>query len=122
MPGVAVEDAAWLNRYDAYYYDRRGELPLPVVRVRFLDGARTWLYADSRRGTLVRREVRLSRVNRWLYHGFHSLDFPGFYTARPLWDAVVIALSLGGLMSAVTILVPVWRRLRRHAQRLYSLR
>jgi hypothetical protein len=121
LPGVAVEDAKWLDRYDAYYYDRRGELPLPVVRVRFLDDSRTWLYADPRRGALVRREVRLSRVNRWLYHGLHSLDLPGFYTARPLWDAVVIVLSLGGLLSSVTILVPVWKRLRRHAQRLYSL-
>lgn len=121
MPGVAVADAVWLDRYDFYYDDRRGELPLPVVRVRFLDDSRTWLYADPRRGALVHREVRISRVNRWLYHGFHSLDFPGFYTARPLWDAVVIALSLGGLLSGVTILVPVWRRLRRHSQRLYSL-
>jgi hypothetical protein len=60
----------------------------------------------------VRKEERLSRVNRWLYHGFHSLDFPFLYWRRPLWDVAIVALSLGGLASAVTSLLPAWRRLR----------
>jgi hypothetical protein len=51
-------------------------------------------------------------VNRWLYHGFHSLDFPFLYARRPLWDVVMIVLSLGGLASAVTSIVPAWRRIR----------
>jgi hypothetical protein len=59
-------------------------------------------------------------VNRWLYHGLHSLDFPFLYHRRPLWDVVVILLSLGGIASVATSLTPAWRRLRRHAQRLYS--
>ena len=57
-------------------------------------------------------------MNRWLYHGLHSLDFPLLYYRRPLWDIVMIVLSLGGLGSAVTAVVPAWRRLRRHVQRL----
>ena len=36
---------------------------------------------------------RASRWNRWLYHGFHSLDFPFLYYKRPLWDIVVILLE-----------------------------
>jgi hypothetical protein len=113
MPGVAVEDAAILNGYDSYYYARDGSLPLPVVRVRFADPTRTWIYLDPARGAIVRKEERLSRVNRWLYHGLHSLDFPMLYARRPLWDVVVIALSLGGLASSVTSMIPAWRRLRR---------
>ena len=118
MPGAGVADAVWLARYDAYYYDRNRELPLPVLRVRFEDPSRTWLYIDPRRGTPVRQEVRLTRLNRWIYHGLHSLDFPGFYYKRPLWDLVVILLSVGGLASIVTAAVPAWRRLRRTARRL----
>jgi hypothetical protein len=120
MPGAAVEDVAWLESYDAYYYDRTRELPLPVLRVRFADPPRTWLYIDPNRGTILRKEERLSRANRWLYHGLHSLDFPWLYNRRPLWDAVVILLSLGGMASAVTSIAPAVRRLRRHAHRLYT--
>src|SRR6476646_2335114 len=88
-------------------------MQLPVLRVRFADPPRTWLYLDPRRGEIVRREARLSRVNRWLYHGLHSLDFPFLYARRPLWDVVMIALSLGGLASAFTSILPAWRRVRR---------
>jgi len=122
MPGTPLEDITSLDAYDAYYYDRDGGLPLPVLRARFGDPVRTWLYVDPRRGAIVRKEERLSRVNRWLYHGLHSLDFPGFYDTRPLWDVVVIALSVGGLVSGVTAVAPAWRRLRRHARRLYGLK
>jgi hypothetical protein len=118
MPGIDIEDAAWLHAYDAYYYDRRREQPLPVLRVRFADPPRTWLYLDPGRGAIVRKEERLTRINRWLYHGLHSLDFPFLYDRRPLWDIVMIALSVGGLASAATSLLPAWRRLRRHALRL----
>jgi hypothetical protein len=121
MPGIAVRDALWLTEYDAYYYDRTRALPLPVLRVRYDDPQRTWLYLDPRRGSIVRKEERLSRVNRWLYHGLHSLDFPILYSRRPLWDIVVIGLSLGGLVVSATTLVPAGRRLRRHWRRLSRL-
>jgi hypothetical protein len=114
MPGVAIEDIAWLNTFDNYYYARDGHLPLPVLRVRYADANRTWLYLDPRRGTIVRKEERLSRVERWLYHGLHSLDFPFLYYRRPLWDVVMIALSVGGIVLSSTTLLPGWRRLRRH--------
>lgn len=120
VPHAEVADAAMLESYDAYYYDRAGALPLPVLRVRFADAPGTWLYIDPRRGRISRVEARLSRVNRWLNHGLHSLDFPFLYSRRPLWDIVVILLSLGGIASVVTSLAPAWRRLRRHAHRLYS--
>jgi hypothetical protein len=59
---------------------------------------------------------RLSRVERWLYNGLHSLDFAFWYTKRPLWDIVMIVLLVGGLTSAI---LGTWmgiKRLRRGAR------
>ena len=121
MPGVPMEDAMWLNEYDAYYYSRSGTRPLPVLRIRYADEPRTWLYLDPGRGVIASRLERGSRWNRWLYHGFHSLDFPFMYYKRPLWDIVVIILSLGGIAISITSGLPAWRRLVRHAKRVWSI-
>jgi len=115
MPGVAIEGMSWLDQYDSYYYDRSGRLSLPVLRARYGDPQHTWLYFDPRHGSIARKEERLSRLNRWLYHGFHSLDFPFLYYHRPLWDIVVIALSIGGIVLSMSTLTASWRRLKRHA-------
>jgi hypothetical protein len=121
MPSVPIEDATWLTEHDAYYYGRGYEPgagpPLPVLRVRYADPQRTWLYLDPARGAIVRKEERLTRLNRWLYHGLHNLDFPFLYTSRPLWDVVVIALSLGGLLLSATTLLPGWKRVGRLLRR-----
>lgn len=116
MPGVPIQDAAWLSEYDAYYYSREGRKSLPVLRVRYADAHRTWLYLDPQRGVIASRLERASRVNRWLYHGFHSLDFPFLYYKRPLWDIVVIFLSLGGMAISATSAWPAWRRLVRRGR------
>lgn len=116
MPGIETTEVIWLDEYDAYYYDRDGQLSLPVLRVKYRDPQQTWLYLDPKRGAIVRKEERLSRVNRWLYHGLHSLDFPFLYYRRPLWDIVVILLSVGGIVLSATTMVAAWRRLRRHAK------
>ncbi len=118
MPEFSIEEASWLQDYDAYYYNRAKNRPLPVLRVQYDDPQKTWLYIDPRRGQIVLKEERLTRLNRWLYHGFHSLDFPFLYRRRPLWDIVVISLSIGGLGLSTLTLIPVWRRLRRHGRRL----
>ena len=90
--------------------------PLPVLRIRYDDRPKTWLYLDPQRGIIASRLERASRWNRWLYHGFHSLDFPFLYYKRPLWDIVVIVLSLGGIAISVTSALPAWRRLVRHGR------
>ena len=122
MPGVPVADAAWLTAYDGYYYDAREARALPVLRVRYADPQQTWLYVDPSRGAIVQRSEKVTRLRRWLYQGLHSLDFPFLYYKRPLWDIVVIALSLGGLALSVTTVKPAWLRLVRHARRLSEFR
>ena len=114
MAGVPIEGMTWLDQYDAYYYDRDGALSLPVLRVRYHDPQQTWLYFDPKRGTIARKEERLTRLNRWLYHGLHSLDFPFLYYKRPLWDIVVIVLSIGGIVLSATTLTASWRRVKRN--------
>ncbi len=113
-PDLPMRDAVWLADYDDYYYDRHRMSPLPVLRVRFGDPEGTWLYVAPTHGALVMKQSRLSRWNRWLYNGLHSLDFAVLLRHRPLWDAVVVLLSLGGIGLTVTTVVPAWRRLRRH--------
>jgi hypothetical protein len=114
MPGVPIADAVWLQEYDAHYYDLRAGRALPVLRVRYADDVRTWLYLDPVRGAIVQRTDDTRRLRRWLYQGLHSLDFPFLYYKRPLWDIVVIVLSIGGLALSATTLLPGWRRLRRN--------
>ena len=116
MPGVPIRDSDWLDEYDSYYYSQDGRRSLPVLRIRYADPQQTWLYLDPRHGVIASRLERSTRWNRWLYHGFHSLDFPFMYYKRPLWDIVVIVLSIGGIAMSVTSALPAWRRLRRHAR------
>ena len=120
MPGIEVAESTWLSEYDAYYYSRTGMKPLPVLRIRYADPPATWLYLDPQRGIIALRLERASRWNRWLYHGFHSLDFPFLYYRRPLWDIVVILLSIGGVAISVTSALPAWRRIVRRSRRVLS--
>lgn len=111
-PDVPVVDHALLDDYDAYYYDRDRSAPLPVIRIRFGDPDRTQAYVDPRLLEVVGRFTRRQRVERWLYHGLHSLDFPFWYYSRA-WDVVMIALLSGGsVLSAIGVVIG-WRRLRR---------
>jgi hypothetical protein len=120
MPGVPMADSAWLREYDAYYYSHDGDKPLPVLRIRYADERATWLYLDPQRGIIASRLERASRWNRWLYHGFHSLDFPFLYYKRPLWDFVLILLSVGGIAISITSALPAWKRLVRQSRRMRS--
>ena len=66
--------------------------------------------------TIVGRYSARGCVNRWLYHGLHSLDFPVFYFTRPLWDIVVIGLCAAGAilsgLGAVLGFRRLWRGVR----------
>jgi len=113
MPGAAIQETAWLTTYDSYYYDRASERPLPVLRVKYADTGATWLYLAGRDGAVLQRETARGRAIRWLYHGLHSLDFPGLYQAGRLWDATVVTLCAGGLLLSMTSVIVGWRFLRK---------
>ena len=107
VPEGRIVEAVRLSDYDAYYYDREWRRPLPILRVKFDDPGKTWLYIDPARGAVV------SRFDRWVYHGLHSLDFPFLWRYRPWWDVVVVVLLGGGLALSVTGIAMGLTRIRR---------
>jgi hypothetical protein len=113
MPDAAPVEAHWMTEYDAYYYAQAGQKRLPALRVTFNDPDRTWLYLDAHDGSLVQREVRRTRLERWIYRGLHSLDFPRFYQAAWAWYPAIVLLSIGGILLSITAAVLSWRVLRR---------
>ena len=115
-PNVRIAEATWLNQYDAYYYHRALGRRLPVLRVKYDDPQQTWLYFDPQLGAVVQKEETRSRIERWLYNGLHSLDFPYLYQSRPAWDITVIVLSLGGCVLSATAVRLAWRRTMRPAR------
>lgn len=106
-----------LTQYDRYYLDRDRRRPLPVVLAQLTTGNETRYYIDPRTAEVVQVYNAGGWVNRWLYTGLHSLNFPWLYNYRPLWDIVVITLMLGGTALCVTSLVLAWRALGRALQR-----
>jgi len=97
---AGIRDYAVLEDYDAYYYARDDDAPLPVLRVKFNDSDDTWAYFDLATSAELGTNHRLSRLERWLFNGLHSLDFSFWYHRRPLWDIGLILLSLGALATS----------------------
>jgi hypothetical protein len=98
-----------LSEYDRYYLDRKREAPLPVVLVELNDTDHTRVYIDPRSARAVGGYSASNFMDRWLYHGLHSLNFPWLYNHRPAWDIVVIAFMIGGTALSVTSLVMAWQ-------------
>ncbi|MBV8904776.1 MAG: hypothetical protein JOZ22_14175 [Acidobacteriia bacterium] len=123
MPGVPVIDREWLTHYDNYYHQtttsfelgrHKPAYVLPVLRVRYNDENRTWLYFTPSLAQMVKFDKR-DRANRWIYYGLHAMDWPGLFNRRPLWDVVTMALLAGLAAISITTLLPAYRRLKRHA-------
>ena len=117
-PGVPILESTMLTGYDSYYYSRDGQAPLPVVRVKLGDPDNTWVYLDPEVAQVVGQVNRQNRIERWLYNALHTLDFSVLYYNRPLWDVVVIVLSLGGTVVSTIGLFMGLKRLRRGVQRM----
>jgi hypothetical protein len=99
---------------DTYYYSRHNRhRPFPVYRVKFDDPESTWYHIDLTTGEIVNRVTDDSRRERWLFNGLHSLDFQFLRRNRPVWDLLVIILSIVGFGFSVTSVVIGWRRLIR---------
>lgn len=109
-----------LTRYDTHYYSREahtmtggGEKPLPIWRVVFADAHETWVHVDPATGAVLGRTDSARRMSRWLFAMLHSWDWLPLLERRPLWDLLLIVLSLGGTALSLTGVVIGWRRLGR---------
>ncbi|NYT67420.1 PepSY domain-containing protein [Pusillimonas noertemannii] len=107
-------------QHDIYYYQRHpaamnGALVrgLPALRMGFDDPEHTWVYIDLNTGQVGMSLSRSQRIGRWLFYFLHSWDTPALLDTRTLRDAVLIALSLGGIVVSAAGVVLGWRRLRR---------
>jgi hypothetical protein len=112
-----------LDRHDLHYYARDvhtmtggGEKPLPAWRVVFADASATWVHIDPATGAVIGRTDSGRRLGRWLFAMLHSWDWLPLLARRPLWDALLIALSAGGAVLSLTGVVIGWRRLGRRAR------
>jgi len=115
-PDARIVESQLLTDYDSYYYSRVGQIPLPALRIKFDDPAQTWVYVDPSLSQVVTAINRWGRVERWVYHGLHSLDFPYLYNSRPSWDIVMLMLCIGGLTTSGIGFVLGLRRMRRAAR------
>jgi uncharacterized iron-regulated membrane protein len=101
-----------LEQEDAYWYSRRADRPLPVLRFIFDDPDRTWVHVDPRTGQVLNWMRHSDRIDRWLFNALHSLDFRLLLAHRPAWDIVMWLLSLAGIVVSISGVVIGWRRLR----------
>ncbi len=117
-PDVPIAEATLLSNYDSYYHPTERKPPLPVLRVKFGDADATWFYIDPRMSQVVTRFTRRQRLERWIYHGFHSLDFNFWYYQGPVWQTTMVALNAGGALLSVIGLVLAVKRVSRGVRRM----
>ncbi len=110
---TTVTEVRDVTQYESYYIDRHYRLPLPVIFLRLDDPEDSTLYVDPKTARIVQGYSSRARLNRWLYHGLHSMDLPWLYSHRPAWDIVVMTLMAGGAALSVTSLLLAWRVLCR---------
>lgn len=94
-PNTTIMASDILNDYDDYYYNKHRTLPLPIYRFKLKDNQCTWYYVNPQTLNVVKKMQTDNKVERWLYNGLHSFDFPILFFKRPLWDVVVAILLLG---------------------------
>ena len=112
LSAARLIDTQRLEQEDAYWYARRGELTLPVLRFIFDDADATWIHVDAQTGQVLRWVTHADRVDRWMFNALHSLDFRWLFAHRPAWDIVMWVLSLAGIVISISSLVIGWRRLK----------
>ncbi len=115
-PVAALET---LTQYDRYYYARNAasmygnyERRLPVLRIVYGDPERTWVHLDAHTGLVEQSTVQSQRARRWLFNLLHSWDLQALLALGWLREALLVALSVGGLLLSITAAVIGLRRIR----------
>lgn len=117
VPGAPIAAVEWLTAPDAYWYEAKSRVELPVLRIRFADPARDWITISPRSGAILSEIDARRRLYRWLFDGLHRWDFNGLITRRPLWDIWMgFWLAVGTIVSSTGVVLAI-RRLRRPLHR-----
>ena len=122
IPTSKMSSLELIREYDDYYYSRHNRYrPLPVFRAKFDDEESTWFHINLNTGEIVNRLTKKTRLERWIYNGLHSLDFQFLWERRPIWDTIVILLSVIGLVFSLTSLVIGSKRLLLSVRKVKSI-
>lgn len=121
IPDADILSQKYLEDYDTYYYSHHGRVrPLPVLRIEHSDAESTWFHIDLSSGRILERLSHKNRVERWLFNGLHSFDFPFLLDNRPAWDILLLTLCGIGLLFSVTSLILGWRSLGKWIKTLHG--
>ncbi|WP_074407363.1 PepSY domain-containing protein [Aquimarina megaterium] len=89
-----VKESILLKEYDNYYYSRHNDKDLPIIRIKTTKNITYYINPKTTR--VVYKCATKNKIQRWIYHGLHSLDFSFLAWNRPLWDIVLFILLTGG--------------------------
>jgi uncharacterized iron-regulated membrane protein len=112
FPDRRIVASERLTQPDAYWYTVRGDLTLPVLRLKLDDRAETWLHVDPATGEVLGVMGRRDRIYRWLFTAFHRWDLNLLLEHRPARDVLIWVFSLLGLVTSITGVKTGWARLR----------
>ena len=113
MPQANLVSAARLETGDEYWHSGFYPKKTPIVRVVFDDPENSWFHIDPQTGKIEGLVNDTSRIDRWTIVAFHDLDVKWLLERRPLWDIILFAVTLPGLLLSITAMVIGWRRLQR---------
>lgn len=116
---AAVDDSAWLKiaqalsehgsakpellaHGDEYMFGRPGDAGEPVYRIIGDDPEHTRYYFDPQSASLIASFDSNARGYRWLFQGFHTLDFFAALRGRPQWDILMLTLLAGAATLSAT--------------------
>ena len=111
LPQVELDSWYVVPEKGIYIDLREGSLTAATIRVESSDLNRTWLLIDRYSGQIISVIDSSRHFHRWLHNDLHSVDFSGIADRRPLWDAVMLVLLMGGLVVSITGVVIGMRRL-----------
>jgi uncharacterized iron-regulated membrane protein len=111
VPDGRLVRSELLTAPDLYWYDVAALPPLPMLRLKFDDPARTWLHIDPATGELYQRLDTRRRAYRWAYDLLHKWDLSSLTLNRPLWDILLWTFSILGIVTSISGIWIGWKRL-----------
>src|SRR6185437_3703575 len=114
LPNAKLVSATYLEHGDEYWHSAYKVKKTPIVRVVFDDAEATWFHIDPESGEILGILDKTGRVDRWTVVAIHDVDLNWLLTRRPLWDILLFAVTIPGILIALSTLVISYRRLQRN--------
>jgi sulfite reductase alpha subunit-like flavoprotein/uncharacterized iron-regulated membrane protein len=114
LPDAKLVSATYLEHGDEYWHSAYQRKKTPIMRVAFDDREATWFHIDPESGEVLDLLDKTGRVNRWTVVAIHDVDLNWLLTRRPLWDLILFAVTIPGILISISTLVISYRRLQRN--------